>query len=164
MQYHVRPLGSVCAATGEPLRPGGRVRSALVLRDGAQVRLDYALTAWSGPPPGTLGHWAVRVPLEDETQDTKPDADALFRLLETDDDADARLNPEQDRLRYAAAVMLLAEKRLELSDTRTDDGDTYLILTGSGGEGPFEVRDLQMDEAEVGGLEAAMKTRRSGCA
>ena len=156
MEYHVRPLGSTCAATGEPLRPGGRVRSALVLREGSQVRLDFALAAWAGPPPGTVGHWAARVPDADDTESNTPDAADLFRLLETDDDADAVLNPEQNRVRYAAAVMLLADKQLELTDTRTDGDAVFLVLTGSGGEGPFEVRDLEMDEAAVAAVESSV--------
>ena len=161
MEYHVRPMGKTCTATGAPFPPGATVRSALVDRDGAHVRLDFLLSEWDGPPPGTIGHWAVRVPEAAAEPEAAPlDADELLALLDSLGDAADANNDRQARVRYTLALLLLSEQRVELTDTRDPDPETgdgrVLILTGSGGEGPFEVPDLALPEDEVGGLEAAL--------
>ena len=154
MEYHVRPMGKTCAATGDPFPPGAAVRSALVAGDGRQVRLDFLLSAWDEPPAGTIGHWAARVPEAEPADDAPLDADDLLALLDSLGDAADSSNAEQVRLRYVLALLLLGEGRLELeSDLDTGDG-RVLVLTGSGGEGPYEVPDLDLPEDQIGGLEA----------
>ena len=154
MEYHVRPMGKTCAATGDPFPPGAAVRSALVADDGRQVRLDFLLSEWAEPPAGTIGHWAARAAEAEPVEDETFDADDLLALLESLGEAGDASNAEQARLRYVLALLLLGEKRLELdSDRETDDG-RVLVLLGSGGEGPFEVPDLDLPEDEIGGLEA----------
>ena len=157
MEYHVRPMGKTCTATGAPFPPGATVRSALVDRDGGHVRLDFLLSEWDGPPPGTIGHWAVRVPEAAAEREAAPlDADELLALLDSLGDAADANNDRQARVRYTLALLLLSEQRVELTDARDTDDGRVLILTGSGGEGPFEAPDLALPEDEVGGLEAAL--------
>ena len=157
MEYHVRPMSKTCAATGEPFPPGAAVRSALVDRDGGQVRLDYLRDEWDGPPPGTIGHWAVRAPEAVPEPDAAPlDPDELLALLDSLGEAADANNDRQARVRYTLALLLLAEGRVELTEARDADDGRLLILTGSGGEGPFEVPDLALPEEEVGGLEAGL--------
>ncbi|QDT17019.1 hypothetical protein [Alienimonas californiensis] len=150
-------MAKVCAATGEPFPPGARVRSALVDRDGGHVRLDFLQAVWDGPPPGTIGHWAVRAPDAVETPDAAPlDAEELLALLDSLGDAADANNDRQARVRYTLALLLLSEGRVELTEARDTPDGRLLILTGSGGEGPFEVPDLALPEEEIGGLEAGL--------
>ena len=157
MEYHVRPMGKTCAATGDPFPPGAAVRSALVARDGAHVRLDFLLSEWADPPADTVGHWLTRAPEADPTDAAPPlDADDLLGLLESLSEEGGATNGEQARVRYVLALLLLSEKRLELIEDRETDDGRVLVLSGSGGEGPFEVPDLALPEEEVGGLEAGL--------
>ena len=148
-------MAKACAATGEPFPPGAFVRSALVDRDGGHVRLDFLAKEWSGPPQGTIGHWAVRAPDAAVEPDAAPlDPDELLALLDSmGETADAN-NDRQARVRYTLALLLLNEGRVELTETRDEEEGRVLILTGSGGEGPFAVPDLALPESEIGGLEA----------
>ena len=157
MEYHVRPMGKTCAATGDPFPPGAAVRSALVAGDdGRHVRLDFLLAEWSEPPAGTVGHWAAKAADAAPVDDAPLDADDLLNLLDALGDAADAGNDRQVRLRYVLALLLLEEKRVELAEDRETDEGRVLVLTGTGGEGPFEVRDLDLPADEIGGLEAGL--------
>ena len=158
MEYHVRPMGKTCAATGDPFPPGAAVRSALVDDGGRHVRLDFLLSAWIEPPARTIGHWAARVPDAAPVDDAPLDADDLLNLLDALGDAADVGNDRQVRLRYVLALLLLEEKRVELIEDRDGETGRTLVLLGTGGEGPFEVRDLDLPADEIGGLEASLPT------
>ncbi|MCA9075576.1 MAG: hypothetical protein KDA93_11125 [Planctomycetaceae bacterium] len=151
MEYHVKPIGKACAATGEPLEPGSVVYSVLVDLEGETIRLDYQPSAWEGPPPGMIGQWRAIVPLPEEDKPKPLDAHTLLehfqKLLE-----DA--NPAQEKLCYVLALLLLQKRRLTLDGTRVDGDFAYLELSGSRGEGPFEVRDQQLTADEVTSLQS----------
>ncbi|MEM9701288.1 MAG: hypothetical protein AAF907_02440, partial [Planctomycetota bacterium] len=101
-------MSKTCAATGKPFPPGAAVRSVLVDRDGAQVRLDYLLREWSEPPAGAIGHWAVRAPDASPDADAVPlDADELLALLDSLGDMADAANDRQQRIRYAVSLLLL---------------------------------------------------------
>lgn len=153
MDYHVKPLGKTCAATGQPIEPGSRVVSVLVERDGELQRLDYTRAGWQGPPPGTVGQWQCVAPVPETTAARSIDPEALLgyfeQLLE-----DA--NPAQEKLAYVAALYLLQRRRLKLEGARADGELAYLQLVGSRGEGPWEIRDQQLADDEVKQLQAQM--------
>ncbi|QDT63980.1 hypothetical protein [Calycomorphotria hydatis] len=151
MDYHFRPLGTNCSATGERLAPGSQCRSVLIDHDGKQVRHDFALTAWDGPPEGTIGHWLCMVPKADRHESTLPDADQLMQEFEQLDTDGGHANLEQ--LRYGLALMLIRQKRLELDDTIIDGDMEILQLIGSRGEGPFRVPNLRLSDEEITALQ-----------
>lgn len=153
MDYHVRPLGKTCAATGEPLSPGDRVISVLVERNGELVRLDYAARNWTAPPEGTVGQWTCQTPPEESTG--RPiDPAALFAFFEQIiEDA----NPAQEQLAYVLALSLLQRRRLLLEGARVDGDVQYLQLCGSRGEGPYEVRDQQLSDDQMRLLQAELR-------
>jgi len=155
MDYHLRPLGKVCAGTGEPLEPGSRVISVLVDRDEELTRLDYSHQGWQGPPEGTLGQWHAMVPLPEREQAKTLDPEAMFAYFEQ---IVEETNPMQQKLTYVLALFLLQKRRLRLEGSRVDGEIEYLILTGSHGEGPYDVRDQQMSETEIQQLQAELKT------
>ena len=134
------------------------MRSALVDRDGSQVRLDYLRDAWEGPPAGTLGHWAARAPEAAAEPDAAPlNPDELLALLESLGEAADASNDRQARVRYTLALLLLAR-----GSGRTDGGPATRRTAacwsspGRAGRGPFEVPDLALPEDEIGGLEAGL--------
>ena len=150
MDYHLKPIGKTCAATGNELVPGSVCHSVLVERGSELVRLDYSDEGWNGPPEESIGHWSCVVPEQDKTKVKPLDTDGLMRYFEQlDEDA----NPAQEKFRYVLALLLLQKRRLRLEDSRHEADVEYLQLTGSHGEGPFEVRDQQLDKSEIDQLQ-----------
>ena len=156
MDYHLRPLGKTCAATGEPLKPGSRCRSALVERDGQFTRLDFQEQAWTEPPEGTIGHWRAIVPAEN-AQKAKPlDADALLRSFEL---MSEEASPSNEKFRYVLSLLLLQRRKLQLTGSRNEGDGVILELTGSRGEGPWEVLDQKISGAELNELQDALTSQ-----
>ena len=150
MDYSFRPIGRSCAATGAELTPGTLCRSAVVERDGRFERLDFAASAWTGPPEGVVGHWRSRVPVPTAPQARKIDADELFRQFERLEETG---HEQVRRLRYVLALLLLQKKRFELEGSRSEGDADFLILVGTKGEGPFEVRDERLGPDEIGAVQ-----------
>lgn len=150
MEYSFRPIGRVCAATGVELTPGTLCRSALIERDGRFDRLDYLATAWSQAPDGAIGHWRCRVPEPATPQVRRLDPDELMTQFERLEDAG---HEQVRRLRYVLALLLLQRKRLQLEDTRSDDDVDWLVLIGTKGEGPFDVRDERLAPEEIAAVQ-----------
>ena len=161
MDYHVKPIGKNCAATGEPLVPGSLVYSVLVEEDGELYRLDYLPQSWQGSPPGMIGQWRTIVPKPEDNKPKPLDTNSLMehfqQLLE-----DA--NPAQEKLCYVISLLLLQKRRLSLDGTRLEGDNAYLQLTGSRGEGPFEVRDQQLTAEEINSLQTHLMTQMNTAA
>ena len=126
--------------------PGTLCRSALVDRDGRLERLDFVQTAWTGPPAGTVGHWRCTVPVPATVKARTLNAEELLAEFERMED-DGHLTSR--RLRYVLALLLLQRRRFNLDGTRTDGEIEYLVVSGSKGEGPFEVRDEALPPEEL---------------
>ncbi len=154
MDYHIKPLGKTCAATGQPLSPGSWCHSVVVERQGQQLRLDYADDAWQGPPPDAIGHWRIQVPLPKNPNAIKVDPDALMSYFEQ---LSEEASPGQEAQRYVSALLLLKLKRLRLEDVRRDDAGSFLILEGMHGEGLFEVANLQLPDEDATRLQQELK-------
>ena len=155
MDYHLKPLSKTCSASGEELAPGSRCHSVLVEQNGQLLRLDFAENAWSGPPEGTLAHWRTVVPDQKPTKAKPLDPEVLLRYFEQlCEDA----NPAQDKFLYILALLLVRKKRLKLEGSRQDGEIEYLQLIGSAGEGPYEVRNQQLDDDEIEQLQSELNT------
>ncbi|MBW3541577.1 MAG: hypothetical protein KY476_15015 [Planctomycetes bacterium] len=155
MDYRLRPIGRTCAASGEPLPPGSRCVSALVERDGELVRLDFAEAHWSGPPEGTIGHWRSRASDAGAPGSQPLDPDSLMEHFERLCEEDV---PATEKLRYVLALLLLQKKRLKLEGSRTIDDDDWFELIGTRAEGPFLIRDQQLNAAEIEELQQRLTT------
>jgi hypothetical protein len=151
VEYHFRPLGKTCAATGGPLQPGTLVQSVLIERQGNFERLDYSPAGWNGMPGGALARWRCRVPEPERQRETPLDPEALLSYFEQlVEDA----NPAHDKLRYVLALILLQRRRLKLDGSGHDGERETLQVSGSRGEGPFEIADQQLSEAEIKQLQS----------
>jgi len=153
MEYHLRPLGKTCAATGQELRPGSVCHSVLVDRDGDLVRLDFSEEGWTTPPEGTVAQWKCVVPAPVEVKRKLFDADALMSYF---DQLTAEADPLNEKLRYILAILLLRKRRLKLDDSRWEANAEFLQLTSTQGEGTYEVRDLQLSEEELAELQETL--------
>ena len=132
MDYHVKPVGKTCAATGKDLVPGSQCRSVLVEEGGAVTRFDYAEEAWPGTPENAVAIWRFQVPDAEADGKRKPlDGDTLLACFEQmSDDA----NPANDKLRFVLALLLVQKRRLRMDGGRRDGDITYLQLIGNRGE------------------------------
>ena len=155
MEYQVRPIGKTCSVTGEPLQPGAICYSVLVDHDGALERQDISAAAWTGPPTGTIGLWKRVVPPPKETRTSPLDPremQAYFEQLVEE------AQPAREKLVYVLALFLLQKRRLQLDGSRTDGECEYLMLSGTDGSGPFEVRDQQLSGEEIAALQQELST------
>ncbi len=154
MDYHLKPLGKTCAATGKPLAPGSVCHSVLVERDGGLVRLDFSTDGWTGPPSGHFGHWTVEVPPAADPKTTRIDPEVALRYFEQ---LSEEASPVHERTRYALALVLLQQRKLKLENVRFEDETEILELSGVHGEGNFEVFNYRLDDAETQQLQAELK-------
>ena len=146
MDYNIRPISKVCAATGTPLVPGEQCWSVLTEIDGKLVRQDYSAAAWDGPPDDLLGYWQCEVPADASAGIPKIDADSLFeyfiQLCESPNTV------EQD-YQYVLALLLLRKRRLILEESIEIDDQPAMRLIGSSGEGPFEVIERELTDEQI---------------
>ena len=149
MDYRFRPISKTCAGTGQPLEPGALCYSVLVERHGQQERLDFSEAGWSGLPDDAVGSWKCFVPIPAPRQVATTDPETLLKFFEQLVDAGS---PHQEKLAFVLALYLLQRRRLRLDGSHEVDGVEYLELTGARGEGPYEVRDQQISEAEITAL------------
>jgi hypothetical protein len=155
MDFHLKPVGKQCTATGRELAPGSTCYSALIERNGEMHRIDFSTEGWSGPPEGALGYWKCVVPEPVSARARTFNPDTLMQYFEqlTDDAL-----PGREKFRYVLALLLLQKRRLRVEGSRRDGDVEYLQLSGSHGEGPYEVRDHQLTADEIGSLEAELNT------
>jgi hypothetical protein len=156
MDYQLKPIGKTCAQTGQKLLPGDVCYSAVVAKGNEWERIDFSRDAWNGPPAGAIGYWKCTVPPQVETKRRALDPDALLRHFEQlCEDA----SPARDKFRYVLALLLVQRRRLRITGTRAEGGISFLELSGVQGEGPFEVRDQQLEADEIEALERELNQR-----
>lgn len=155
MDYQLKPIGKTCAATQKSLEAGATCYSVVIDKDGELVRLDFSEEGWTGIPEGTVGQWKCVVPTPTQTKTQPLDTDALMRYFEQIDEDG---NPAQDKFRYVIALLLLQKRRLKLEGSRKDGEIEYLELIGTRGEGPFLLRDQQLEDEEVTQLQNSLNT------
>ena len=156
MDYHLKPVGKVCAATQRELVSGEICHSALIELDGEITRLDFTEEGWSGPPEGSIADWHTVVPDFAAKPKTVDTASLMTYFEQLCEDA----NPAHEQLRYVLALLLLQKRRLRLEGSRTDDdGNDFLEFIGSKSEGPFEVQDSDLTEEEIAGLQATLNAQ-----
>ncbi len=158
MEYHLKPLGKVCAGTGKLLVPGS-VCISVVVDDGQELRrLDYSKEGWKGPPEGALAQWQCAVPPPVEVKKKLLDPDALMNYF---DQLTEEANPLQERLRYILAILLMHKRRLREEGLRGSGDDEFLLFTSTHGEGTYEVRNFHLTDEEVAELQDSLNAHLS---
>ena len=156
MEYEFRPLGKVCAGTGQPFQPGAVCFSVLVQKGEDFERLDYSPAGWKGPPENTVAQWKCTVPLPVETKKKLVDPDAMMTLF---DRMTEEANPLDEKLRYILSILLVRMKRLKQESSRWEGDNEFIQYISTQGEGTYEVRILQLDDAEMQSLQDALNAR-----
>ena len=153
MDYHLKPLGKTCAACEEPFKAGERVHSIVVQKKADLERRDICEACWDSPPEGMIAHWECVVPEQKQKRAAQFDPDSMLAFLEQ---LVENADPEQDKLKYVLSLFLLQKRRLKLDGSSEDDVGEFLQFTGSRGEGPFEIRDQQLADAEINRLQTEL--------
>jgi ParB-like chromosome segregation protein Spo0J len=65
-------------------------------------------------------------------------------------------NLTQEKLAYVLALYLLQRRRLRLDGSRAEGDRQLLQLSGTRGEGPWEIRDQQLSADEVARLQTEL--------
>lgn len=146
MDYHIRPAGRVCAVTGRAFRSGEWCWSVLLEKSGDVIRQDICSEAWSGPPEGAIGYWRCLAGAVPESHRPKLTADALFQTFLQLYESPNRV---QQQYRYILALLLLRKRRLILEEVVEQDDRPVMKLSGSAGEGPFEIPEEELSESEM---------------
>ena len=146
MDFNVRPVGKLCAASGQELPSGRPCWSVLIERDGQIVRQDYSEDAWGGPPDGVIGYWKSVVPDRTSATSTLLNIDSLFEYFVQLCDSPNRT--EQD-YQYVLALLLLRKRRLLLEESIVVDDHPTMRLIGTAGEGPFDVPERALTECQI---------------
>ena len=160
MDYRLKPLGTTCAATGEPLLPGEVVTSVAISTDegpdGGFERRDYSKTGWDQAKETLeneiLASWQAVVP---PPVAKKPglDADEQVSRFEQLCEEDA---PHQGPLLYVLALWLVRKRRLKIEGSFEENGVERLRVVGTRGEGTFEIRDQTLGMADIEALQSAL--------
>ncbi|MBN73517.1 hypothetical protein [Gimesia chilikensis] len=156
MDYHLKPLGKTCSSTGKEFAPGETVHSVIVDQNGHLIRMDFAEDAWTGPPEGAVGDWTLQVPEPAAQGARKIDPDALMQYFEQ---LYENPNQVQEKFLYVLALFLVQKRRLKLDGSRNEDQNSYLQLSGTHGEGNFEIRDQNLEESEIEALQQQLNTQ-----
>lgn len=152
-EYNIKPVGRICAGTGQELVARTFCHSVLVDKDGDLLRLDFSEEGWKEPPHGLLAHWLCEVPEPSATIKKSLDVDDLMRQFEQ---LSEEASPARDKFRYVLALLLVQRRRLKLDGTKVLDDQEFLEVTGARGEGTFLVPVQQLDDAEVQELQDAV--------
>lgn len=156
MDYHLKPLGKACSSTGKEFVPGETVHSVIIEQNGQLIRFDYSQDGWTGPPEGAVGEWKSQVPEPAVQGAKKIDPDALMQYFEQLYEAP---NQVQEKFLYVLALFLVQKRRLKLDGSREEDKMSYLQLSGTHGEGAFEIRDQNLEESEIEQLQNQLNTQ-----
>lgn len=146
MEFNIRPIGKCCAKTGRPFQSGDICWSVLLEKDGQLIRQDIGSEAWEGPPENAIGHWRTLITEVANAGRPKLDADSLFDyFLQLSDSP----NIVQQQYRYVLSLLLLRKRRLILEEVIEIDDRPTMRLMGSGGEGPFDVPEEELNEEQI---------------
>lgn len=155
--YNVKPMGRICAATGQELAPGSLCHSVLVEKNGDLLRFDFSEEGWGEPPAGTIAHWRCEAPEPVTVAKKTLDPQELMRQFEQ---LSEEASSAHDKFRYVLALLLVQRRRLKLDGAKVIDDQEFLEVTGTRGEGTFLVRDQQLDESELQELQTALFSTR----
>ena len=160
MDYQLKPLGKTCAQTGAKLLPGDVCYSAVVAKGNEWERLDFSRDAWKGPPDDAIGYWQMHRAGRGGTQAAAARSRRALAALR------AALRRREPR---AGQIPLRAGAAPGAAPPPADHGNAHGRATyrssncaGMQGEGPFEVREQQLEPDEIETLENELNQTPDG--
>lgn len=159
MDYRLKPLGTTCAATGEPLLPGETVISTAVASeqgDESVERVDYSTAGWATVEETagskSIAIWQATVPVPAAK---KPGLDPDEQMLRFEQLAEEDA-PHQADLVYVLALWLVRKRRLKIGETEEIDSVSRLKIVGTHGEGSFAIRDRYLSLNDIEAIQHAL--------
>ncbi len=135
-EYEIKRFNRRCSKTDHEFKPGDVYYSALIEADDHFVRMNFAASAWDGPPAGAIGWWRCQVaalsPNRAYWAPVQVLLDYFGKLAEC---------PEKHELYYLMALVLLRKKILQLVESKYNaDGFAEMVLHATRVKRDFTVR------------------------
>jgi hypothetical protein len=146
MEYQIQPNTRRCALSGRELRPGEKFYSVLLEESGRLVRQDFSSEAWQGPPHGSFGFWAGRIPVGEEDRRAPVNLEVLMDCLER---LEGESEPARVNFRYIVALLLLRRKRLRFEHARMEGEQEVLLLQCVRTRNTYRVLNPGLSEEEM---------------
>ncbi len=118
-----RPATRHCRLTHREFTSGESFYAVLVEEKKNYVLYDYALDAWTGPPPGTVGYWMAKMSeKKDPTRKKMAVNDILLAVFDnlTGD------TQQQDKL-YILSLLMIRRRIFRLDDENTSALDASCL-------------------------------------
>jgi hypothetical protein len=145
MDYEVQRSTRRCTVSGREFAPGEKFYSVLLVEGAELRRYDYAVEAWSSPPPGAVGWWQSQLPDAGAKRPHGAPNDVLLQFF--DELAD---QPERQDMRYVLALLLVRRRVFRLEeDERSATGGEVLVLHCPRRDATYEVPVILPDQARI---------------
>ena len=152
IDFEVQKFTRRCASSDRDLSPGESFYSVLVPRDADVVRLDFAESAWDGPPEDAIGYWKSEVPDPKANRLQLAPREVLLQYFESMLD-----EPAKRDLVYVLALLMIRKRVLKLETTEHDeqDGEVMLVYCARN-EKEYRVRVTAPAAAEIERVQAEL--------
>lgn len=114
-----------CVKTGRPLAEGEAYYAVLFEQGDNFRREEYAVEAWSGPPPGAYCYFKARIPIKEKKRKPLVDNEVLidFFVRLADETVPVRV-----QFRFVLALLLMRKRLLKYETTnRTEAAETWIM-------------------------------------
>lgn len=109
-----------CAITHRAFSEGEAYFAALFETPEGPERRDYAVEAWTTPPPGCFCYWRARVPVrEEKANPVAVDHETLIHLFCRLEDEESEM---KQQFRFVLALLLMRKRRLKFQQ-RVREGE-----------------------------------------
>lgn len=149
-EYQIQEITRRCSVSGRDLQPGERFYSVLVDEGGKLIRKDFSEEAWQGPPNGTFGFWAGKVPPRDERRKLRIDDDMLFDCFRR---LSGETEPAKINFRYVVALLLMRRKRFKFEEAKHADGHEVLVVRCTRSRETYDVVNPRLNDAEMAAVQ-----------
>jgi len=164
--YEIGKPRGLCAATGEPIRPGESFIAALVepapdpeaaTPDEKLDRVDVAEHAWDDGfrPSRLFAYWRT---VMKETAAEQNDGLDGSTLLELFDNLEGAEEPRRVAFRYVLALMLIRGRSLKQVGVLDDRPGLLVVRRGDPDEAAVEVDEPELDAAALAGVTEQVRT------
>jgi len=145
MEYEVQRSSRCCAVSGREFAPGEPYYSALVAEGELLKRYDYAVEAWQGPPPETVGWWKTQIPDQTAVRKHWAPNDVMLHFWD-----ELAMQPDKQDMRYVLTLLLIRRRVFRLEEEKTDsEGREQVAIYCPRREASYEVAVVVPESARV---------------
>ena len=138
--------------TEKGARPGGPYSQAIVAEGAELQRYDYSLSAWQGPPEGSLGWWKSQMPDLNARRVHWAPNDVMLQYFE-----ELEQQPGRQDTRYVLAILLVRRRVMRQEETGQDEqGRDVMVLYCPRRDATYKVRAVTPDESRTAQIQEEM--------